>query len=194
MLCRSGIQVSHANEIPAPIRCVLAYVSLCTEYSCHVAWRFCRIVCILLMTAPDLKAARSFLHDRMSKEQSVIFIAMPQHNKNSSHTTDSTQSAIALPSYAYGFTQLYPSWSSTRVCAHWILNDLYVDPAYRGKDIGKALMLTAMEWLKERGDTSMELQTAYTNKVGQKLYESLGWVRDEFHVYSYAVPETEQKQ
>jgi GNAT superfamily N-acetyltransferase len=62
----------------------------------------------------DLSAAQVFLRERLTKNQSVVFM-------------------VYDGSRAVGFTQLYPLFSSVNMAAVWLLNDLFVDPTYRGK-------------------------------------------------------------
>ena len=61
----------------------------------------------------------------------------------------------------------------------WLLNDLFVDPNYRGKHIADQLMQTAEARAKEAGATRIWLRTAHTNTPAQALYEGRGWVQDE---------------
>ncbi len=109
---------------------------------------------------PDLNGARAFIRERIELDQSVIFLAMQ----------DST---------ALGFTQLYPSFSSESMQRLWILNDLFVTPSARRLGVAKALMERARQLAVETGAKGLILETAITNTPGQKLYESLGWRRDE---------------
>ena len=45
-------------------------------------------------------------------------------------------------------------------------------------------MTESKDFGEKSGAAWLALQTAYTNKAGQALYESLGWVRDEeFYTY-----------
>jgi len=67
-----------------------------------------------------------------------------------------------------------------------ILYDLYVDQNHRGKGIGRALMNQASKHAKDNGFKRLELSTAITNVVGQSLYESLNYKRDE-DFYHYAL-------
>ena len=62
----------------------------------------------------DLSAAQVFLRERLIKNQSVVFM-------------------VYDGSRAIGFTQLYLLFSSVNMAAVWLLNDLFVDPTYRGK-------------------------------------------------------------
>lgn len=118
--------------------------------------------------APD--AARDFLDARMRNRQSVIFIARDD--------------AVAV-----GFMQLYPAFASLSLASSWILNDLYVDPAMRGRGVAEALMQAARALANENGSAEIFLQTARTNTTAQRLYERLGYRRDdEFLVYTLALP------
>ncbi len=60
--------------------------------------------------ASDMALARQFLLERFQHNQSVIFLALQQDGA------------------ALGFTQLYPSFSSTAAARIFILNDLFVVP------------------------------------------------------------------
>jgi len=114
----------------------------------------------------DEAGAEKFLRERMQKNESVIFVA-----------TDDAGAAL-------GFTQLYPSFSSTVMKRLWILNDLYVVPQYRRSGVAKALMERARQWGIETGAAELMLETAVDNEKAQRLYESLGWKRDtEFLTY-----------
>ena len=61
----------------------------------------------------NLEQAKNFLQERISENDSKIFIA------------ENTASEIV------GFTQLYPLFSSTRMQKLWLLNDLFVDAKHR---------------------------------------------------------------
>ena len=69
----------------------------------------------------DLEAARRFLFARLSKGESVLFVA--HHDGR-----------------AVGFVHLYPVFSSVNLTRQWILNDLYVVADARKQGIGRALM------------------------------------------------------
>ncbi|NNF18579.1 MAG: GNAT family N-acetyltransferase [Flavobacteriaceae bacterium] len=114
--------------------------------------------------SPDPDAARSFLHSRMIKQESVIFLAY--YNK--------------VPA---GFTQLYTSFSSVSLQPIFILNDLFVHKEYRNRGVGAALLLKAQEFCKEIGYKGLALETA-TDNPAQHLYERLGWERDS-HCFHY---------
>jgi ribosomal protein S18 acetylase RimI-like enzyme len=55
------------------------------------------------------------------------------------------------------------------------LAELYVVPSRRGQGLGRVLMLTAMDYARERGASYMDLGTAETDVAARALYESLGF-------------------
>jgi ribosomal protein S18 acetylase RimI-like enzyme len=59
------------------------------------------------------------------------------------------------------------------------LAELYVVPAKRGKGVGRALMLAAMELARGRGADYMDLNTGEHDVAARALYESLGFSRTE---------------
>jgi ribosomal protein S18 acetylase RimI-like enzyme len=117
----------------------------------------------------DLEAARRFLFARLSKVESILFYG-------------SSSRRIA------GFLQLYPVFSSTNLTRQWILNDLYVIPEFRRQGVARALMARARRLAEDTQADGLTLETATDNLGAQRLYEGLGWKRDEeFYRYSLAV-------
>lgn len=112
------------------------------------------------MQPSDPGLARSFLSERFIRGESVIFLAL-----------DSTGSAL-------GFTQLYPSCSSGLAKPIFVLNDLFVVPAARRRQIGRQLLRAAAEFGNRAGAASLTLSTALDNSPARELYESSGWHRD----------------
>ncbi len=110
--------------------------------------------------ASDVSAARAFLQARMDTQETVVLVAQ-------------------VPAGLAGFTQLFPSFSSVRMVRTWILNDLFVDPSHRQGGLGEALLRAAEAFSRESGAHGLSLQTAKTNATAQRLYERLGWKRDE---------------
>ena len=76
-----------------------------------------------------------------------------------------------------GYTQLFPSWSSVSMQRVWILNDLFVLPQHRNQGIAKSLMNMAKEYAISTDATRLILATEVTNKIGQNLYEKMGYSR-----------------
>jgi len=111
----------------------------------------------------DKDSAKQFLENRISKNESVIYIAY-------------------IDGVAAGFTQLYPSFSSVSMKRSYILNDLYVDNNYRKKGVGSALLNKAKELCIEKNYKGLGLQTSIENPA-QFLYESLGWKKEPYLDY-----------
>lgn len=116
----------------------------------------------------DKKMAETFLTERLSKEDSVIYIAY-------------------LENKAVGFTQLFPSFSSVSMERLWILNDLYVASAARKKGVADKLMNTAIDFAKETQAKGLLLETGSGNLPAQQLYEKIGFERETAYFYFYSV-------
>ncbi len=113
----------------------------------------------------DIEAAIIFLSERLASNESILFIA-----------EKADQNIV-------GFTQLYPSFSSTRMKRLWILNDLFVSETHRGKGISKSLLNKAKEWCIVTDGCGVILETDKSNTIGNKLYPSVGFNQDEEHNY-----------
>ena len=68
----------------------------------------------------------------------------------------------------------------------WI-EDVVVDEAYRGRGIGKKLMVHAMEFAKSSGAKSVDLTSRPSRVEANKLYRELGFVLRETNVYRYSI-------
>ena len=79
---------------------------------------------------------------------------------------------------AVGLAQCYPTWASLELAPAWVLSDLFVEPAARGRGVGRVLLRAVAERERAAGATTAVLETAHTNTTAQALYESEGWVRD----------------
>lgn len=62
---------------------------------------------------------------------------------------------------------------------------LAVTEAYRRRGIGKALVERILRRMRDMGCTSATLETEVTNTTAGKLYQDLGFVRDEFLLRYY---------
>jgi len=114
----------------------------------------------------DLALARRYLDERFKRRESVIYVAENERGE------------------IIGFTQLYPAFCSVLADRTYVLYDLFVTPAARGTGAGRALMEAAEAHGRKTGAARLQLQTAVTNTIGQSLYESCDWVRDDlFYTY-----------
>ena len=111
--------------------------------------------------APDIDLARAFLTERFKHHESIIFLALSDAGAG------------------IGFTQLYPSFSSTRAARTYILNDLFVVADARRSGVAALLLNEATRFARAAGAVRLSLSTALANIPAQRLYESLGWKRDE---------------
>lgn len=123
--------------------------------------------------SPDEASARAYLEARIVNDDAVIFLAEVRED----HISEA------------GFVLLYPTFDSVVLAATWVLHDLFVDPEYRQRGIGRLLMNSARDYCQSTGASRIDLGTAVTNTTGQALYESLGYERDnEFYRYSLELP------
>ncbi len=59
------------------------------------------------------------------------------------------------------------------------LAELYVQPAHRGRGLGRALMEAAMDLARDRGASYMDLGTSDDDVAARALYERLGFTNRE---------------
>lgn len=120
---------------------------------------------------PDASGARTFLEERLDRDESTVFLAWDDANGQRR---------------AVGFTQLYPTWGSLELGPAWVLYDLFVDPSVRRGGVGRQLLDRGVQHAREMGGKFVLLETAVDNLPGQALYESAGWKRDEeFYTYLF---------
>jgi GNAT superfamily N-acetyltransferase len=112
---------------------------------------------IFYQQVSDIALAKDFLTQRLTKNDSIIFLCMDGEN-------------------ALGFAQLYPVFSSVSCKPDYILNDLFVKANTRGKGVGKNLLLCAQKFTREQGFKGLALETQKDNHA-RFLYEKLGWKR-----------------
>ncbi len=110
----------------------------------------------------DYQLAESFLRERLTNNESVIFLAVDPESGD-----------------GLGFMQLYPSFSSVSARRIWILNDLFVVPTSRQRGVGRALLDAARDHAISTNAKRLVLSTAKTNSIAQALYKSYGYQPDE---------------
>ncbi|MBY0124283.1 GNAT family N-acetyltransferase [Bacillus sp. S/N-304-OC-R1] len=116
----------------------------------------------------DLDSAKGFIKERLTNQDSVIFIAYEEENP-------------------VGFVQLYPSFSSVSMKRLWILNDLYVKETVRGKGCGEKLINTAIAYAANTGAKGLLLETAEDNYSAQRLYEKIGFTKETNYFYYFTI-------
>jgi ribosomal protein S18 acetylase RimI-like enzyme len=109
----------------------------------------------------DLALSRHFIAERLERDESVVLLAQSAEDAS------------------LGFVQMYPTFASLRAARVFVLYDLFVAPAVRRSGVARSLMEAAVAEARTAGAVALTLQTARTNQAAQRLYESLGWKRDE---------------
>ncbi len=120
----------------------------------------------------DLEKAHKFIEQRLTKNDSVIFLAQSEANET------------------LGFVQLYPSFSSVAMRSIWLLNDLYVTENSRKQGIAKSLLQHVQSYAKSTKATTVKLATAVDNLKAKSLYEAEGYTKiTAFDHYTQKVPD-----
>ena len=118
----------------------------------------------------NLIESTNYIKDRINNNESTIFIAISDANE------------------AIGFVQLYETFGSLDLGKIIILYDLYVKEDHRKNNIGRQLMIKSHEYAKKINAKRIQLSTAIDNYIGQSLYESLGYVKDDdFYTYDFEI-------
>ena len=118
----------------------------------------------------NLIESTNYIKDRINNNESTIFIA------------------ISGADEAIGFVQLYETFGSLDLGKIIILYDLYVKEDHRKNNIGRKLMTKSHEYAKKINAKRIQLSTAIDNYIGQSLYESLGYVKDDdFYTYDFEI-------
>jgi ribosomal protein S18 acetylase RimI-like enzyme len=83
-----------------------------------------------------------------------------------------------------GFAHLSETLDTLSMRDAWFLEDLFVDPDYRRRGVGSALLRHAERFARDTHGSRLSLFTARTNLIAQALYEANGYVRDDaFYLY-----------
>ncbi|WP_066222196.1 GNAT family N-acetyltransferase [Formosa haliotis] len=106
----------------------------------------------------DVEGAEHFLAERFKNKDSELFVAQNESGK------------------LIGFVQLYPLFSSTRMQKLWLLNDLFVQPEYRGQGVSVNLIERAKQLVKDTKACGMFLETGKSNEIGNNLYPKTGFI------------------
>jgi len=115
----------------------------------------------------NIDGAKKFLSERIKNNESVVYIAIDDKEMGT------------------GFVQLYPSFTSVGMKRLWILNDLYVNSAYRKTGVGEALINKCKELAKDTQAVGLILETRNENTVAQNLYFKTNFIKDTEHSYFF---------
>ena len=118
---------------------------------------------------PDKIISIEYIKQRLTNKESTIFF-------------------VEEDNVCIGIVQLYVTFDSLELSKKIILYDLFVRPEYRKKGIGAMLMDASKDFAENNDITGIELSTAISNGTAQRLYESLGYERDnEFYNYYLSI-------
>lgn len=118
---------------------------------------------------PDKIISIEYIKQRLTNKESTIFF-------------------VEEDNVCIGIVQLYVTFDSLELSKKIILYDLFVRPEYRKKGIGAMLMDASKDFAENNGISGIELSTAISNGTAQRLYESLGYERDnEFYNYYLSI-------
>jgi ribosomal protein S18 acetylase RimI-like enzyme len=110
-------------------------------------------------TAPGAeKTMRRFLADVANSGYSFLFVAA---------AGDRTVGFISGELRQGSPTFLPRTWAS--------VDDVFVEPEYRNRGMGRALLQSVSDWAQEGGADCISLQVAAANARGRKFYEDLGF-------------------
>jgi ribosomal protein S18 acetylase RimI-like enzyme len=110
-------------------------------------------------TAPGAeKTMRRFLADVANSGYSFLFVVA---------AGDRTVGFISGELRQGSPTFLPKTWAS--------VDDVFVEPEYRNRGMGRALLQSVQSWARERGADGISLQVAAANSRGRKFYEDLGF-------------------
>jgi len=104
------------------------------------------------------KTMRRFLADVAKSSYSFLFVAV---------VGDRTVGFISGELRQGSPTFLPKTWAS--------VDDVFIEPEYRNRGMGRALLQCVQAWAQERGADGISLQVAAANSRGRKFYEDLGF-------------------
>lgn len=118
---------------------------------------------------------RTFYGKKEDSEKTIAFLKQRIEHKDSKIFVGYETETL------WGFTQLYPLFSSTRLSKYLLLNDLYVAKDYRGRGYSKLLLEKAQQYCRDEGACGILLETDRSNVIANRLYTAMG-----FELYNHA--------
>jgi ribosomal protein S18 acetylase RimI-like enzyme len=107
----------------------------------------------------DLGVSRAFLAERIERNESIVLAALDD-------------------GVCTGFLQLYPLFSSWYCRRQWFLSDLYVDPPFRERGIGKRLVRACMDYASKTNGRAVLVELPISEPHLVRFYERLGFAKD----------------
>ncbi len=108
----------------------------------------------------DIILAENYLKQRLANNEAHIFIAYSKK--------------IAKP---FGFTLMYPKFSSLAAKVNWLIGDMFVEEEFRRKGVGEKLLQAAINFAIEEKAVFVSLNTESDNYAARNLYEKFGFVK-----------------
>ena len=110
-------------------------------------------------TAPGAeKTMRRFLADLARNSYAFLFVA----------TVNGRTVGFVSGELREGSPTFQPrTWAS--------VDDIFVEPGYRNRGIGRALIASVEGWARQKGANGVSLQVAAANDGGRRFYEDLGF-------------------
>lgn len=138
----------------------------------------------IAITPITLAHARSFHDclDTVARERKYLAqIEAPSVEKvegfvRESVDADAAQFVAVDGQTVVGWADIFPAWADA--VAHCGTLGMGVHPSYRGRGLGRQLLLACIEKAKAKGITRIVLQARADNEVAIKLYESMGFAHE----------------
>ena len=82
-----------------------------------------------------------------------------------------------------GFATLFWSWETTTSGRIGVMNDLFVNPDFRGRGVSSVLISACLDHCRDHGAVRMVWQTAVDNVAAQAVYDHVGATRESWIDY-----------
>jgi len=114
----------------------------------------------------NLEDGRGFLNERLTKKDSVIFIAI-------------------IDDAIVGFTLLFPFFTPAGIKELWLLNDIYIADEFRHQGVAQSLLSEAVFFSRKTNKSKVYLATKVDNTNSQALFEKFGFKRTDYVNYEF---------
>jgi ribosomal protein S18 acetylase RimI-like enzyme len=105
---------------------------------------------------PNLQQSADFLEQRFKNAESIIFVNV-------------------MGEVLTGFILLYRGFSSIRCRSYYVLDDVYVSPAFRRQGAARQLIDTAILFANQEQAVKIWVDTPKDNYQSHQLYQSMGF-------------------